>query len=293
MRFYEWSEREGWDGTQGKEDKYIMAGHNIAKDGNIYIDVIHYTNDIYYRLKQAGGDKKISDIKNGHLPGTDWWITYENNDSAAFQSLIAKYGFIENLTSRELVITDDENNPVAGLTSGKATATEDSDAIKDMERGSVRIWAGDPKDADLSNCPFYVTDTGKLHATDAVIKGEFSAGDAQSGVEIDEQALYIGPKTDTRHGSFFYTDGRGSICGDAIQWNTAGNINIDGVVKAQSIRNTVYVVNSSTTSVNIPDDPRYTTYMIDPNRDGTTITLPESTESNIGLEITILCRPGS
>jgi hypothetical protein len=41
--------------------------------------------------------------------------------------------------------------------------------------GNIRIFAGTPSDANLYNCPFYVTDSGYVKATNADITGDIVA----------------------------------------------------------------------------------------------------------------------
>lgn len=125
------------------------------------------TNYVYSGSSSTGGEE---------------WVCFNMNVDAAFNALIAKHGFIENLTGHELVITD-ANEPVAGMTS--ASATSDSSEIDDVTRGSVRIWAGTPTNNNLYNCPFYVTNTGELHSTKAVISGDIVVNGTFSGTVLD------------------------------------------------------------------------------------------------------------
>ena len=124
------------------------------------------TNYVYSGSSSTGGEE---------------WVCFNMNVDAAFNALIAKHGFIENLTGHELVITD-VNEPVAGMTSGSATS--DSSEINGVNRGSVRIWAGTPTDNNLYNCPFYVTNTGELHSTKAVISGDVTISGSIYGTAV-------------------------------------------------------------------------------------------------------------
>jgi len=69
--------------------------------------------------------------------------------------LVAMKAYIQELTAEEVIITDNENI-VAGMTSGK------SDKVS--SQGNVRIWAGtNDKDAsNIAEAPFTVTDKGVL-----------------------------------------------------------------------------------------------------------------------------------
>lgn len=99
------------------------------------------------------------------------WAAFTTFTDAAFHTLLSKYAFIENLTGREIVITDGSQNPTAGITSGESAATDDSSEIAGMTRGNIRIWAGYPTGGNLYNCPFYVTNTGHVTAQNADIEG--------------------------------------------------------------------------------------------------------------------------
>jgi hypothetical protein len=41
--------------------------------------------------------------------------------------------------------------------------------------GNIRIFAGTPSNANLYNCPFYVTDSGYMKATNATVTGDITA----------------------------------------------------------------------------------------------------------------------
>lgn len=149
-------------------------GDVADENGITYLDIVRYpansaTGGTYYRLKPANRNYPA----NPSLPtNSDYWEEFSTPaDSAAFDTIIANHGFIKNLTGRELVITDGDNNPVAGITTGTAIDVN-NDEIQGITRGDVRIWAGSPiknNTSNLTNCPFYVTNGGFLHAEN----GEF------------------------------------------------------------------------------------------------------------------------
>ena len=163
-----------YDSTQ-----MYFDGEVADSNGVTYLDIVRYpansaTGGAYYRLKPAGR----TGAANPSVPtNSEYWEEFSTPaDSAAFQAIIAKYGFIENLTGREIVVTNSDNTPVAGITNGTAV-DGDGDAISGVNRGNVRIWAGTPAaNGNLADCPFYVTDGGFLHAEN----GEF--GGTVSGV---------------------------------------------------------------------------------------------------------------
>ena len=161
---------------------------NRAIDGVLYMDILEYQGGYYRKRGNTGTVQRAPIFTSGNSsyvnytvnntnlddqqPGdsikpNNWpeWAAFTTFTDAAFHTLLSKYAFIENLTGREIVITDDNQNPTAGITSGESVATEDSSAIDGIYRGDIRIWAGYPNSGNLYNCPFYVTDTGELHST--------------------------------------------------------------------------------------------------------------------------------
>jgi hypothetical protein len=63
----------------------------------------------------------------------------------------------------------DSDSIVAGMTSSKAL--EHSKLDSTINKGNVRIWAGEISNADLTTAPFTVTSTGELKSTKANITG--------------------------------------------------------------------------------------------------------------------------
>lgn len=224
-------------------DQYYYDGTEYADDGIRYLDIVYDDNTgSYYRLDPDRGpnsnarNTRPADI-NGNV--NEGWLLFNAMDDAAFQALIVENGFINNLTARELVITDNNNNPVAGMTRG--TAVEgDGDALDGVTRGNVRIWAGSPVSngvANLTNCPFYVTDAGYLKATNADITGNITA----------TSGSFTGAVTATS-GSFT----NGSITNVTIDNATITNATVTGTLNYDKLLGKVY--NITTSNQVIPDD---------------------------------------
>lgn len=151
-------------------------------DGIKYLDVLLYTDGGYYQKKTPGTAEQPPIA--GNFDTGQWgsessdpnkeWIVFSPTSNAAFQALIAKYGYIENLTSNEVIIVDN-GIPVAGMTSGTAVTDEDH-PLYGVNKGSVRIWAGNANASEnLQERPFVVTNIGYLKATYAYIKGTIEA----------------------------------------------------------------------------------------------------------------------
>ena len=81
------------------------------------------------------------------------------NDAQFINQLISNKAYIQELSSNEVVIMDD-NEIVAGMTSGKKIGGTSSLNGKVNNKGDVRIWAGGISNRDLTEAPFTVTSTG-------------------------------------------------------------------------------------------------------------------------------------
>ena len=213
-------------------DQHYYDGTEYASDGIRYLDIVYDDNTgSYYRLDpDRGPNSNARNTRPAAADGTvnEGWLLFNAMDNAAFQALIAENGFINNLTARELVITDNNNNPVAGMTRGTAVKG-DGDALNGVTRGNVRIWAGNPVSngvANLTNCPFYVTDEGYLKATKANIIGVIYARDGYFSGEVNIGSGKI----------VLNSDGSGHIANGSISWDINGNVVIKGaVIKGSTI----------------------------------------------------------
>ena len=260
-----------------KSTQMYFDGETADENGITYLDIVRYpadsaTGGAYYRLKPANRDgaaNPSAPVVNGEV--SQYWEEFSTPaDSAAFQAIIAKYGFIENLTGRELVITDGDNNPVAGITTGTALDV-DNDEIRGVTRGDVRIWAGSPTKnniSNLTNCPFYVTNAGFLHAEN----GEF--GGTVSGVTGTFKSLQCVDANGNNVGELrFDSDGKLSIYnGDVIHNGTKAETKANGDTINRSLRfyaNNMWVRNSfgarGTNTAIIDERNNYVTYVLDPS----------------------------
>lgn len=107
-------------------------------------------------------------------PGVDesGWIKMDYSLDSIFDTLVANNAYIKNLTSKQVIITNANNQVEAGLVSSVAV----NDDISTATRGDIRIFAGQPApNGNLSTTPFNVTNTGELTATNAHITGEINA----------------------------------------------------------------------------------------------------------------------
>lgn len=154
---------------------------------------------------------------------------------AVFNALLAKSAYIESLTvAKDLVITDGENVPTAGMTGTSSTINTANGETVTKGQGDIRIWAGYPTNNSLYNCPFYVTNEGTLHAKNAIIEGSI----IENGTYINkvsferrraynylEAGRYLGIKVERR----LYDVSAGSIVATDNGQNlyNTGNINLN------------------------------------------------------------------
>lgn len=165
----------------------IQNGRLPGTDGVVYMDVVLFDgaqgDNEYYRVAETNTATRNRiwavnnpPVVNGSVGAA--WVKFNRTADAAFTALLAKYAYIENLTAAEIVITDSQQHPVAGMTRGSGTDIYPSgqNPIDDSKRGSVRIWAGyNGGTANLNDSKFYVTEGGFVHAEDAEISGEITA----------------------------------------------------------------------------------------------------------------------
>lgn len=175
-----------------------------AVDGVTYLDIVQYEG-CYYKCIHPVKGTAPTDSK-GNI-NTDWSRFAIASDSA-FNTLLAQNAYIKNLTTKQLVVTNNDNTVVGGMTSGKAinTTLEGGDTFnKTAEQvGDVRIWAGElDNSGNLSTAPFTVTNDGSINAT----KGKIGPVDITAN-----NLVYSNGNTNSAFGSYgFY------------HWNTGNN----------------------------------------------------------------------
>ena len=158
-----------WDG----ETRVLGEGsseHDGGNEGTKYLDVVSVTSD-----GKTNWYKCIANhAKRSANPATDtsYWSEFSIMGDAAFHNLLVENAaYIESLSSKQVVITDN-NNIVAGMTSGTISGTE---LDGEVTPGNIRIWAGATENGNLATAPFTVDKDGKLVSDDAEITGEIHA----------------------------------------------------------------------------------------------------------------------
>lgn len=160
--------------TGWKKGFKYYDGKRDAENGVFYQDVVLYENMYYVCVDADAGND------NGWNLTPDvavYWQKFAVTEKFVADKIIANQAYIGELSSKEVVIMDD-NSIVAGMTSSKAL---EHSSLNGVTKGNVRIWAGEISNADLTTAPFTVTDAGKLKATNADISGKISATSGNIG----------------------------------------------------------------------------------------------------------------
>lgn len=185
---------DGGQGLKGSPLRYAgeHKTNTVYYDGTVYINGIYYQdyvlyNNVYYICTswQKGTDDQWSKTPDS----AEYFKPVSMNDAQFINQLISNKAYIQELSSNEVVITDD-NEIVAGMTSGKRICETSNLNGKVDNKGDVRIWAGKFTGGDLTTAPFTVTSTGKLNATDADITGTINSKSGNiGGFAISDKSL--------------------------------------------------------------------------------------------------------
>lgn len=161
----------------GTSDIYLDGKRASDDDGVFYQDVVLYNNAYYACINTDKGIKQNWD----QAPDVaTYWQNFSVNESFVSDKIIANQGYIKELSSKEVVIFDGDENIVAGMTSSKAI--NDSDLNKYVTaKGNVRIWAGQFTEGDLTTAPFTVTDAGVLKCK----------GTSGNSIELKDGTIYF------------------------------------------------------------------------------------------------------
>lgn len=170
-----------------KSGTEYFDGTVAASDGVMYQDVVIYNNIYYVCVNHEG-------LSSGNWlltpSSTNYWQKMSVTEDFVANKLAASQAYIKELSSEEVVITDN-NTIVAGMTSSKSLAN--SLLPSNTTKSDVRIWAGQFKDGNLTTAPFTVTNAGTLKSTDANITGKINATSGSIGnFDISNGSLITG-----------------------------------------------------------------------------------------------------
>lgn len=175
--------------TSGK--KYY-DGKRDAENGIFYQDVVLYENMYYVCVNTDSGE-------SDHWATTPDVATYFQKftvtENFVTDKIIANQAYVKELPSEEVVIMDGDAI-VAGMTSSKTPDSKSDLNGKVINKGDVRIWAGEISNADLTTAPFTVTSTGNLTAhTVTLYDATFDNPNGQTCITTKEQTIYTSPDT--------------------------------------------------------------------------------------------------
>lgn len=170
-------------------------GKRAAEGGIFYQDIVLYNNMYYACINYETWQTDKNNIDKNNPAKSDAFQPFTINNNTFCDLLAANKAYIKEISSNEIVIFDDNNKIVAGMTSGKAVDEKSDlkDKVTTEGKGNVRIWAGDISNKDLTTAPFTVSDKGTLKSTDANITGQINATSGKIGnFNISDGSLITG-----------------------------------------------------------------------------------------------------
>ena len=223
---------------------------SVVESGVRYQDIVSYDDAYgpwgYYRCTQPGTTARPVINAEGEVGAG--WSPFTSMGDAAFDVLLANSAYINSLTSKQVVVTNNSEQPVAGMVSGTYIPTELGNA---NNPDGIRIFAGAlDNTGNLATAPFTVNSTGHLKADDAELNGTLTIQGEDSGQIILTTGTYTpkmqNPKdfpllrlVDSEDNNILtlggaegavvwdapnvvYEDGGGKISNGAVSWNSSG-----------------------------------------------------------------------
>lgn len=151
--------------TDWKKGFKYYDGKRDAEDGIFYQDVVLYENMYYVCVNTDLGNDSGWNL-TPDVAG--YWQKFAVTENFVADKIVANQAYIKELSSKEVVIMDDDRI-VAGMTSSKAL---EHSSLNDVTKGNVRIWAGEISNADLTTAPFFVTNKGDVVANSVSTNSE-------------------------------------------------------------------------------------------------------------------------
>lgn len=172
-----WEQITGWDAVSNAVTQHQNFFYNSSDDSDLikYIDIV--STNVYEGGIKGTKYYKCITTHNTTMTGTapwegTYWEEAQEYEFMAVDVLIANAINTTTLSAKDIVILDNDNNVVAGMTSSKPSTQT---GLNSSDVGDVRIWAGSTSNNNIKTAPFRVTEEGELTATNAVIKGEVQA----------------------------------------------------------------------------------------------------------------------
>lgn len=180
----------------------IYSDGSVAIDGIRYKDVVLGSDNSYYT-------PTLHNPSVAPSSSTNQWKKFEMSDAAYIETLIASSAYINSLTSKQVVITNNDDKVVAGMISGNRIPTEmrgtssEGKYINPFSQG-VRIFAGAvPETGNVADAAFTVDSEGNLKAngTGSLANGNITwntSGDiTANSITINNDTSYIDRKYST------------------------------------------------------------------------------------------------
>jgi len=170
------TELQGFEGVVMRLSPYDSS--MTYYDGTVPVDGVKYKDVVSYGTSSAGNTiywtPNTSSV-SGIIPSTQnsgSWKMFSMVNDSYIDTLISNNAYINNLTSKQVVITKREDNKdkiVAGMIGGSAIPTEMQGEVADGKYSSstnttgVRIFAGAvPSNGNIKNTAFTVTEAGTV-----------------------------------------------------------------------------------------------------------------------------------
>lgn len=179
MRFSSVTSQTQWDYNK------VYSDGSQQDNGVRYKDIVYFDGS-YWTPSTYNPQELPSDSNNS-------WVKFNMVDAAYIEDLITDNAFINNLTAKQIVLTNGSNQVVGGMVSGSSIPTQLSGRTNE---DNVRIFAGS------------VPSTGNIAASKFAV---FENGTVKAGT------------------STIYADGSGSLAGGNITWNTSGDITANSI----------------------------------------------------------------
>ena len=167
----------------------------VAENGVFYTDVV-ICGGCYFRCLQDSTTIKpnVDTERDDAYTNNEGWAVFAPAGDSAFNYLIANNAYIKNLTvGNQIVITNDNNEVVAGMASGKFI--QDDTRIDDPSGNGIRIWAGPlGQGGNVADAPFTVDELGRVKADSITFSG--SAGYISWGSNFVSGTHPVNPQVD-------------------------------------------------------------------------------------------------
>ncbi len=216
-------------------DGSVQDGYDESTDGIRYKDIVWYNNQYWTpNPEKCDGNSAVGDVIPSYVthhtgfiacydpeywPGGtySYWVPATQFDFVATKLLFADQALINQISTHDLIATNQNGYPVAGVTSGSKMYDKDNAEITsylstlgtvqysenaENDSTNVRIFAGEiwnGSSYSLTYAPFNVRQDGTAYMSKANIEGTVTA----SNLKLKEN---VSANTQDQNGSFTYWD---------------------------------------------------------------------------------------